>query len=100
MDMAPLTLVTIVAEAILQERILEDLRAAGIKGYTLTEVQGEGSRGIRASTWQGHNIKIETLVSVPISDIILARVAEHYFEHYAVVAYRSTVEVLRPEKFS
>ena len=41
--------VTIVAEALLEDRMLRELRALGARGFTIAEVRGEGSRGIRAS---------------------------------------------------
>ncbi len=99
MQTAQLSLITIIAEHILRERIIEDIRTAGATGFTLTEVYGEGTRGVRASTWQGNNIKVETLVSAEVAERILERLSDTYFEHYAVIAYRSSIEVIRGAKF-
>lgn len=99
MNTVPLKEVTIIAEGLLEERLVRELRQLGARGYTVGEVRGEGSRGVRASEWEGHNVRIETLVSAEVADRILAHVAKHYFEHYAVVAYLSDVEVVRGEKY-
>ncbi len=94
-----LKLVTIVAERVLQERLLRELKELGARGYTLTEVSGEGSRGVRASEWEGHNVKIETIVSPQVADRIIEHIAEHYFQYYAVIVYAQPVEVVRGDKY-
>jgi len=62
-------------------------------------VRGEGSRGVRASEWEGKNIQLELLVSSDVADRILDHLAAEYFEHYAVVAYVSVVEVVRGDRY-
>ncbi len=99
MKTVPLKEVTIVAEALLEERLLREIRELGAQGYTVGQVRGEGSRGVRASEWEGKNVRIETLVSAEVADRILTHIAEEYFEHYAVVAYLSDVQVVRGEKY-
>jgi nitrogen regulatory protein PII len=91
--------VTIVAEHVLEERLVRELKALGARGYTLVEVRGEGSRGVRASEWEGKNVKIETLVSPGTAERILERLAERYFADFAVVAYVDSVEVVRGDKY-
>jgi nitrogen regulatory protein P-II 2 len=99
MKTTPMKLVTIVAEAVLEAQLLEEITAAGSKGYTLDRVRGEGSRGVRASEWEGKNVQIETLVAPEVAERILEFLAERYFPHYAVVAYVENVEVVRGEKY-
>ncbi|MFN0241988.1 MAG: P-II family nitrogen regulator [Planctomycetota bacterium] len=91
--------VTIVGEAVLQKRLVALIRAAGAKGYTLIDCRGEGSRGVRASEWEGANCKLETLVSAPVANQILAIIARDFFEHFAVVVYVDEVHVVRGEKY-
>ena len=91
--------VTIVAEALLEERLLRAIRERGARGFTLAEVRGEGSRGVRASDWEGKNVRIETLVPAEAAERILAHVAEAYFPHFAVVAWVEDVEVVRGDKY-
>ena len=99
MNLSVLKRVTIISEALSEERLLADLKRLGARGYTLTEVRGEGSRGVRASEWEGNNIKIETLVSATIATAILEFLAERYFPSYAVVAHQEEVDVVRGEKY-
>ena len=44
-----LTKVTMVSESTLKEPIVALIRRHGATGFTLTKVEGEGSRGVRAS---------------------------------------------------
>jgi nitrogen regulatory protein P-II 2 len=100
MKTVQMRLVTIIAEHVLRDRIVDEIRRLGAHGYTLTEVRGEGTRGIHASEWQGGNAKIEALVAPEVAERILEHMAGSYFRDYAVVAYVTTVEVVRGEKFA
>lgn len=91
--------VTIITEAVITEKLQEDLIRLGASGYTTTKAEGRGSRGVRASDWEGRNSKIETVVTNEVADMILNWLSDHYFEHYAVIAYAHTVEVIRGDKF-
>jgi len=99
MILQDLFLVTIITERILRDEILEELDEIGVSGYTITDVTGEGSRGIRASDWEGRNVKIESVVSKQKGDKIIESVAEKYFENYAVIAYGQPVKVVRGDKY-
>lgn len=91
--------VTIVTERILRTQIIQMIMARGATGYTQLEAVGEGSRGIRATDWEGQNVKIETIVSEPVAHGIMKEIGEKYFEHYAVITYVSDVEVMRGDKY-
>lgn len=94
-------LVTIVAESVLEDHLIKDIKQLGARGYTLTEVQGEGAHGIRESGLaEGRNIRIETLVSAETADQIMARLVEHYFQDYAIIAYMQDVSVIRKDKYA
>lgn len=95
----PLAKVTIIAESLLEKKIVSLTRQHGATGYTLTKVEGEGSRGVRASDFEGRNIRIEVIVNEGSADAILSDLAETYFEDYAVIAWLSRVDVLRGAKF-
>jgi nitrogen regulatory protein PII len=99
MNTVPLKKVTIIAEALLEPRLARELRQLGATGYTISDVHGEGSRGVRASEWEGDNVRVETLVGAETADRILAHVAAEYFEHYAVIAWVTDVQVVRGEKY-
>jgi nitrogen regulatory protein PII len=99
MKTVPLRRVTIVAEHLLGDRLVEEIKSLGARGYTLADVRGEGSRGVRASEWEGKNVRIETIVSEVVADRILERLAEHWFPRYAVIAWVETVGVVRGDKY-
>lgn len=99
MHTTPLKLVTIVTERILEDRLLRALDDLGARGYTLTQATGKGSRGVRASEWEGPDTRIESLVGPEVADAIVQHVAERYFEHYAVIVFVQDAEVVRGEKY-
>ena len=91
--------ITIIAERLLEDRLVRDLQICGATGYTITDARGAGSRGVRVSEWEGGNIRLETLVSVSVADAILELLHKKYFEHFAVIATLENVEVVRGEKY-
>ncbi len=91
--------VTLVAEALIADKLQSDILRLGASGYTTTKAEGRGSRGVRASEWEGRNAKIETIVTPEVAEAILNHLSERYFEHYAVIAYAHDVEVVRGDKF-
>lgn len=99
MDTVTLKLVTLVAERILEEQLVEEIIRLGAKGYTLTDASGRGSRGVRAHEWEGPDVKIEAVVSPEVAERIVNHVAGRYFEHYAVIVYLQSVEVVRGDKY-
>ena len=99
MNTVPLKLVTIVAEAVLADSLLQEIKKLGAKGYTLSEARGEGSQGVQASRREGKNVKIETLVSLEVAEQIVACLHKDYFPDYSLVAYVHDVEVAREEKY-
>jgi nitrogen regulatory protein P-II 2 len=90
---------TIISESLLREEIITLVRRHGATGFTLSKVEGQGSRGVRASEWEGRNLKFEVIVSSATADAILDEIAEKYFADFAVIAWLTEVEVLRGHKF-
>ncbi len=99
MNTHTLVLLTIVSESLLKERLIHEIRKAGAKGFTISEVAGEGSRQRRVSEILGDNIKIEVIAKQEIADEILDVLQMHFFPSYAVIAYLSEVHVVREEKY-
>lgn len=92
--------VTIIGERLLKEPLIELLRQHGARGFTLTAVEGEGSRGVRASEWEGRNVCFDTIVSAPVADAIMEAVGSRYFDDFSVIVYAVDVDVLRGEKYA
>jgi nitrogen regulatory protein P-II 2 len=99
MKTIPLCLLTVVAESILKDRLIQDVRNAGARGYTITDAEGEGHRQRRVSEILGSNIRLETIVSREVADRLLESISAEYFPHYAVVAFLSEVTVIRGDKY-
>lgn len=99
MDLHELYLVTLVAEPVLEDRLTRDLTAHGATGFTVTEVTGRGTRGIRTGDIPGQNVRIETVVTEAVAERILGRIQEKWFESYAVIAWAHPVQVVRGQKY-
>jgi nitrogen regulatory protein P-II 2 len=98
MQTTQLSLVTVVAEAVLETRLVELVRSLGATGYTLSDCRGEGSRGLRSGLEAG-NVRLEVVVSAEVADALVTRLAESWFRSYAVIAWVSAVSVVRGEKY-
>jgi hypothetical protein len=93
-------LLTVVTEASLERRLVEDLKELGARGWTITDARGQGHRGKRALDWEhGGNIRLEVICDAALADQLVAHLRELYYDHYAMVLFVHDVEVLRPEKF-
>ena len=88
-------LVTIVCEAVLQDRLLKLLTALGVSGYTIAPVQGAGSHGQRMGDLAGYNtnIEVKTIVTPEVSDQLLEKL-QQFPATYALIAFRQNVEGL------
>jgi hypothetical protein len=53
------TLVTIIGEAVLQDRLIQLLTKRGVSGYTIIPAQGAGSHGRWMGDMAGYNTNIE-----------------------------------------
>lgn len=100
MNTTNLSLLTIIAEDELEGRLVEDLKKLGVRGYTISTVRGEGSHGLRASQWEGENVKIEVIVDEALAEAIEQRMAAAYFPRFAVILYVTPAQVLRGQKFT
>ena len=100
MNLHPMKLVTIICEAVLEERIVELLRECGAQGHTAFEVRGSGHQGERsADLVESGNVQIEVIAKQAVATAVLERLHRELFAAYAMVAYESEVGVMRPEKF-
>lgn len=91
----PATLITIISEFVLRDRIIKLLKSKDVTGYTISEVRGEGGHGRRMGDIAGYNtnVEIKTVVSPELSDEIFHALAELRDGH-ALVAFRHNVETL------
>lgn len=99
MDLHELFLVTLVGEPVLEDYLKKDLVDQGATGFTVMEVRGRGTRGIRTGDIPGQNIRIEAVVTKEVAEKILARVQKKWFPSYAVIAWAHPVKVVRGDKY-
>jgi hypothetical protein len=92
-------LVTIVAESVVGTRLVDDVKACGAKGYSISTARGEGAIGRRSQDVTGPSVRLETVVTDEVANAILEMLAASYFERYAVVAWTTPVQVARPSRF-
>jgi nitrogen regulatory protein PII len=96
----PMKLVTIIGEALAREPLLELLRQTGAQGWTLFSVEGSGKQGSRPGDIEEFgNIQLEIIVPPDTAQRLLERLQNEFFPRYAMVAYQSDINVLRPTKF-
>ncbi|MEM1115158.1 MAG: transcriptional regulator [Bacteroidota bacterium] len=100
MPTVPHRLVTIIAERILRDRLVEAVHRLGATGHTLSDVQGEGTRRAQSSAVRGPSVKIETIVVPEVAEAIVQHVAERYFAHHSVIVYLQEVAVVRGSKYA
>lgn len=93
-----MSLLTMVAEDVLEPRLIRLLHEHGASGYTITDARGEGDRGLRQGA-EGSNIRVEVIAPVDLAERILEDLRLRYFQSYAVVAWLSDIHVVRDEKF-
>ena len=89
-------LVTIVCEAVLQDRLIKQLITLGVSGYTIVPVLGVGSHGRRMGDVMAAyntNIEVKTIVTPEVSNQLLEELKQ-FPKTYALIAFRQNVEGL------
>lgn len=100
MNLHTMKLVTIICEALIEERVVAILRQCGTHGHTAYSVRGSGSQGDRnADIVETGNVKLEVIVKPAVAEAVLERLHRELFKDYAMIAYETEVRVMRPEKF-
>jgi nitrogen regulatory protein P-II 2 len=96
----PMKLLTIVAEAVLRDRLMSELKALGVSGCTVAEVSGWGSDNVRASEWSGPSVRLETVVSEALADELLEVLSQKFFPSWSVAVWLQDVSVVRAERYA
>jgi hypothetical protein len=100
MSKHPKTLLVIVAEAVLEKRLVRDARERGVQGWTVGEVHGASLDGVREGDWEAdRTIELKLICEEGVADAFADHVLQTYAPHYSVALYFSAVQVLRPERF-
>ena len=92
-------MVVIVAEPVLEGRLVSELRELGATGSTIVDGRGEGSRHAHATDFPGANVRIESIVRPEVADRIMEHVSAQYFANWSFIAYVVDVSVARGAKY-
>lgn len=92
--------VTIVAESIVESRLLEGLADSGARGWTVTSARGMGPRNSGVSEIEGGSIRVEVLASVSVAERIWQLLREDYFTNYSIAAWEYPVTVARIDRYN
>lgn len=93
-------LLTVVTEAALENVLVKDFETLGVRGYTIIDARGKGSRGTRDAAWgESSNIHVEIVCDEATAAAIADHLQSRYYQDYAMILFVSEVAVLRPEKF-
>jgi nitrogen regulatory protein P-II 2 len=96
----PKTLLVIVAEAVLESRLVRDAQRLGAQGWTFSEVHGASRDGLREGQWEAdRTIEMKLICEEAVADAIAAHVLAEYAPHYGISMYFSAVQVLRPDRY-
>jgi len=99
-ELHEVALLTVVTESLVENRLLEDLSACGVAGWTITPARGVGPANRRLSEIEGGNSKIEVLASREVVEKVWEVLTSKYFPNYAVTAWQSQVLVSRFDRYS
>ena len=94
------TCLTIVAESVLEERLLAVIEDCGARGWTVSMAQGHGPSRHGVSGIEGGNVRVETLVADDVASRIWQALERDFFPHYAVSAWAYDVRVARLARYS
>ncbi|MBM3971687.1 MAG: SulP family inorganic anion transporter [Planctomycetes bacterium] len=91
---------TVVADAELQDRLVNDFVRLGASGYTLIPCLGAGRR-LLASGGEPNSslVRIEVVVTRPVSDSLLDYLRHDILKEHHVTACVETVDVVNPDHF-
>lgn len=93
-------LLTVVAESVLEDRLIREVSAMGATGWTVTPCRGYGSGGGHAGDFEGGNVRVEILVPTDRLEAVWSLLERDYFDRYSVVAWSAPVRVRRAQKYS
>ncbi len=99
MPHVPLRLLTVVAEAVLADRLARAMLDAGALGFTMTAAKGVGARNRSSVKASAPNVRIEVLAGAATMKCLLDMLNEQWFPHYPMVAWESAVDLSYSEQF-
>jgi len=92
--------ITVIAEAQLENHLIQLAERHHLSGYTIMEARGKGASGTQTGTLDVEsNITFLMIVSPNRVDKVMAEIAQWVAQGYHLVTFVSDAQVLRPHKF-
>ena len=100
MNPIPKKLLVIVAEAALENALVQTVLRLGARGYTVGDVRGAGAAGAREGAWEAdRTIEMKVICDADVAERIGEAVLAAYGEHYGLSMTFADVAVLRGAKY-
>lgn len=95
---------TMIAEYVLEKRLIELVGSLGAHGYTVHEVRGgsfaaDGEHRRDGAGDTDRTIEIKVICERDVAEAIVQKVLEQFGPHFSVRLLLSEVEILRPAKY-
>lgn len=98
MELQTVSKLTIIAGAMLCDRLADDLKHHGIESFTISGVQGNAARRLCTADFEGEQIKIEAIATPEQAEKFLAHLNHTYTKEYSIVAYIEQAKALKPKR--
>jgi nitrogen regulatory protein P-II 2 len=90
--------VTIITESLIEKKLIRELKSLGIQGYTIEDVRGEGSKGVRGSEWdQMSSVRIQIVCDKDLAEKIINYLNKKYLDKYAMFVFMFDTETILSE---
>ncbi len=99
MQLESMKLITIIAEKFLKDQMIQKVLELGATGCSYHPTEGKGLREARHDDMFSENFQMKVVCPAEVATAIMTYVAENYFEHYAIVAWVTNVDVMRGKHF-
>jgi hypothetical protein len=95
-DLVQIRRVTVIAETVLEQQLLQEFTKLGAKGYTCTYCFGKGRHEVIEDPFTGRSlVRIEVLARPEVAEAILRYVSRDEFRTYPLTGFMDNVIVSR-----
>jgi nitrogen regulatory protein P-II 2 len=96
----PKKLLVVIAEAAIEQPLLQLALQHGAHGYTVGDVRGAGATGRRDGAWEAdRTVELKIVCDAEVADAIAEATLARFGRDYGLTLYFGDVLVLRPEKY-
>ena len=100
MNKHPKKLLVIIAEAVLEKQLEQDVKRLGAHGYTIYDVRGAGHTGEREGAWEAdRTIEMKVVCDSLVADNIARHVLAAYGRDFGLTLFFADVAVLRADTY-